>query len=65
MNMQDEPISEIMKRFKWIDDYTIRLVNKEGIEKIIDLNSNCSEVSYNVVPLFKNKDFLLQGQNFY
>ena len=32
-----EPASEIMNRFKWVDNETIRIINSEGIEKIIDI----------------------------
>lgn len=39
MNLDTEPAHEIMNRFKWVDEETIRLINNEGIEKIIDLKS--------------------------
>lgn len=37
MDPRLEDPKEIVKRFMWIDDNTIRLVNIEGFEKIIDL----------------------------
>ena len=48
---------EIMNRFLWMDDHTIRLINKEGIEKIIDLENNFKEIEYNVIPLFDANEF--------
>lgn len=50
-----------MKRFKWIDDTTIRIINKEGIETIIDLSNKCQELAYNVIPLFDKEN--LKGKN--
>lgn len=55
MDMDLEPASEIMNRFKWVDDDTIRIINHEGIEKIVDLKDNqLLEIEYNVIPLFDN-----------
>lgn len=39
MNPQDEDVKNIAKRFKWIDSERIKLVNKEGIEKVIDIKN--------------------------
>lgn len=36
MNLDEESALEIMNRFKWVDEDTIRVINQEGIEKIID-----------------------------
>jgi len=55
MDLESEPAHEIMNRFKWVDEETIRLINFEGIEKIIDLKSrSLDEIEYNVIPLFDN-----------
>jgi hypothetical protein len=43
------------KRFMWIDSDTIKLVNKEGIEKIVDVNKNFEEIQFATVPLFDPK----------
>jgi hypothetical protein len=57
MNLLHEPASEIMNRFKWIDDETIRIINHEGIEKIVYLKDDeLIEIEYNVIPLFDNHD---------
>lgn len=54
MNLEEEPVKEIMNRFKWVSDTTIRLVNKEGIEKLLDLlpNGTCKSREYNMIPIF-------------
>ncbi len=52
MNPAEGDVKEYAKRFKWIDSKTIRLVNKEGIEKIIDLENGFNEIAFSAVPLF-------------
>lgn len=37
MNPSEGKVTEYAKRFKWIDSSTIKLVNKEGVEKIVDI----------------------------
>jgi hypothetical protein len=54
-----------MSRFKWIDGNTIRIVNKEGIEKIIDMKKNFYEVEYNVIPLFDNNEIKDHKRHYY
>ena len=34
----------------------MKIVNEDGYEKIVDLDNNCNEVSYNYIPLFKSID---------
>ena len=45
-------IINIMNRFMWVDNSLIRIINYEGIEKIIDIDNNFKEIEYNVIPLF-------------
>lgn len=52
MDLEDEAPRHIMNRFKWIDESTIRVINKEGIEKIVDMKNGFKEVEFNVIPLF-------------
>ena len=32
---------------KWIDFSTLLLINKEGVEKLVNIDNNFEEVSYN------------------
>lgn len=58
MNPAEGDVTEYAKRFKWIDSKTIRLVNKEGIEKIIDIENGFNEIAFSAVPLFEEvKDY--------
>jgi len=38
MDIDESNPVDIMKRFVWVDDDTIKLVSKEGVEVLIDLN---------------------------
>ena len=65
MNITTEKPKDIMNRFVWIDKYRVKLMNKEGIEKILDLKNNLKEVEYNIVPLFKNKEIVKEHAHYY
>ena len=54
-----------MKRFKWIDDTTIKIINREGIEKIIDINNKCEEKAYNVIPLYEKENLKDKNDDYY
>ena len=56
MDFTVESARDIMNRFIWIDKSQIKIINKEGIEKIVDLEHNVEEVEYNVIPLFENSE---------
>jgi hypothetical protein len=45
MDLDEDQPHEIMNRFKWIDDFSFKIINKEGIEVIIDLSDNFREMS--------------------
>jgi hypothetical protein len=53
-NIKD--LTDYCKRFMWIDSDTIKLVNKEGIEKIVDVNKGFAEISFATVPIFDAKE---------
>jgi hypothetical protein len=40
MDPSKENPKDIMNRFRWIDAKTIKIINLEGIEKLIDLSNN-------------------------
>lgn len=54
-----------MFRFKWENSETIKILNKEGIEKKIDLKDNFKEIEFNIVPLFDLKGVKDPTLNFY
>jgi hypothetical protein len=46
-----------INRVQWLDNRLIRIVNLEGVEKIMDVHDNFKEVESNVIPLFKTHDY--------
>lgn len=54
MSPEKESPVEVMNRFMWVDQSTIRIINREGVEKLLDLKDNFREIEYNVIPLFNN-----------
>lgn len=40
MDPAKENVKEIMNRFAWVDYKTIKIINREGIEKLVDLEDN-------------------------
>lgn len=65
MDPNKEEVSVVMNRFKWVDDNTIRIINREGIEKIIDIKDNYREVEYNIIPLFPMHEIKDPQADFY
>jgi hypothetical protein len=56
MNPMEEDPRDIMNRFMWITKDKVKILNKEGIEKIIDMGNDCEEIEFNVIPLFNNEE---------
>lgn len=52
MNPNEGDVLEYAKRFKWVNSSTIRLINKEGVEKILDIENGFNEIAFCSVPLF-------------
>ena len=55
MNPNKELVVNIAKKFKWVDNERIRIINNEGIEKIVDINKGFKEEEYAVVPMFERE----------
>lgn len=51
MNPVRSNVKELSRRFRWIDSNRIKLINEEGIEKIVDIKDGFKELSYGSVPL--------------
>lgn len=44
MSVKDEAVEDVVRRFRWINDFQIHIINHEGIERIIDINDNFREI---------------------
>lgn len=68
MNPSKENVKLIVRKFKWVDNTQIRIMNKEGFEKTVDINDGFKEISYCNVPMvdypyLKNEE--LDGHFYY
>ena len=55
MSGKNEPIKNVIRRFRWINENLIHIISPDGIEKIVDILQDCREVSYNVIPLYEKQ----------
>lgn len=44
----------------WIDNDTVKIVNTEGIERLVDLKNNFKEIEFNRIPMF-NRDWSIDN----
>jgi hypothetical protein len=44
-------ISLVGKKFKWLDNRLIRVINNEGIQKTVDILDEFKEISYCTIPM--------------
>ena len=52
VNTSKRDILNVFKQFMWVDDHKIKLINDEGIEKVIDIYDNFRELGYNAIPMY-------------
>lgn len=64
MNSKNENFVDVAHRFKWVDNDTVRIINHEGIERLIDVNNGFKELEFNVIPLY-NKEWCTWNHYFY
>lgn len=59
-----ENVKTTMNRFCWVDNLTIKIINEEGTEKLIDLETQ-KELAYNVIPLFDPQELEDPKRHYY
>lgn len=52
MTADGESFSSIALKFMWVDNDRVRIVNSEGIERLVDLKNNFKEIEFNKIPMF-------------
>ena len=52
MNGKDEKVEDVARRFRWISEDLIHIINHEGIERIVDVTNGFKEVQFNFIPLY-------------
>ncbi len=51
----------LARKFMWIDNNKIRIINNESIEKVIDVHNNMQELSYGTVPMLSLSDYITKN----
>lgn len=52
MSGKKEPISDVVRRFRWINEDLMHIINNEGMERIVDISNGYKEVQFNFIPLY-------------
>ena len=52
MSGKDEKVEDVARRFRWISEDLIHIINHEGIERIVDVTNGFKEVQFNFIPLY-------------
>lgn len=52
MSGKEEAITDVVRRFRWLSDDRLHIINKEGIERIVDIQDGYKEVQFNFIPLY-------------
>lgn len=55
MNPKKEDVINIARKFMWLDSHRIKLINNEGIEKIVDINNKFEESGFGMVPMINRE----------
>lgn len=53
MSCKDEPALQIINRFAWRDNKTLKLISTDGIERLVDITNKFKEVEFNVIPMYE------------
>ena len=48
MNYEETP-EEILLKFKWVGNDMIKLINREGVEKLVDIGLNFRQENFNTI----------------
>jgi len=65
MSLDQEPAKDVMNRFMWVNEDTMRVISREGTEMIIDVKGDFKQVEYNMIPLFDKEEIKDPLRHFY
>jgi hypothetical protein len=57
MDPSREKAENVSKRFKWMDSDRIKIINKDGMEKVVNIHNNFEELAFGQVPMIDIKDY--------
>jgi hypothetical protein len=56
MSNETENMKHVINRFSWINNDMIKIISKDGIERLIDIKQNFKEIQFNIIPMFNRED---------
>lgn len=65
MNPSTEDPKMIGKRFRWVTNQTIKVINNEGIEKIIDIEGGFKDLNQDTIPMIDMKEQETEKWHYY
>jgi hypothetical protein len=54
MSDGEESVKDVINRFKWHNNTSIKVINTEGIERVIEIGAEFKELAFHVIPIFQN-----------
>jgi hypothetical protein len=54
MNPTTSEPEVLVKKFRWVNKQIIKIINNEGIEKIIDIQNGFKDINQDTVPMLDN-----------
>ena len=55
--------AEMILKFKWVNDDMFKIINKEGMEKIVDISTDFRQENFNQIPNYN--DYEEKTKNYY
>jgi hypothetical protein len=52
MNAINEPLEDVVRRFRWVTKDILHVVNPEGIEKYVSIKNDFKDIQLNFIPLY-------------
>jgi hypothetical protein len=56
MSNKTEDMKHVINRFAWVDNETIKIISKDGIERLINISNDFKEIQFNIIPMFDRKE---------
>ena len=55
MDPEHEKELGLAQRFKWVTSTSIKIINRDGMEKLVDITKNCQELSFGSIPMMDSE----------
>lgn len=62
---EKETFNMVAMRFAWVSNDIVKIVNSEGIERLIQINDNFKEIEFNKIPLYRKEWTTKEFRHYY